>query len=85
MAAIGDGTIDVVFTSNFFEHMPDKRALLRTLDECRRVLRPGGRLLVLMPNLRYVGAALLGLLRPPPAADPPQPGRGPRAGRLHGA
>ncbi|MEV4533068.1 class I SAM-dependent methyltransferase [Asanoa sp. NPDC049518] len=55
MAAIGDGSVDVVFTSNFFEHMPDKRALLSTLAECRRVLRPGGRLLVLMPNLRFVG------------------------------
>jgi SAM-dependent methyltransferase len=55
LAPLADNTIDVVFTSNFFEHLPDKRALLRTLDECRRVLRPGGRLLVLMPNLRYVG------------------------------
>jgi SAM-dependent methyltransferase len=56
MAAIESGSIDVVFTSNFFEHLPDKRALLRTLEECHRVLRPGGRLVVLMPNLRYVGA-----------------------------
>lgn len=53
--AIDDHTVDVVFTSNFFEHLPDKRALLRTLAESRRILRPGGRLLVLMPNLRYVG------------------------------
>ncbi|HEV7707061.1 MAG TPA: methyltransferase domain-containing protein [Asanoa sp.] len=52
---IDDGTVDVVFTSNFFEHLPDKRALLRTLGETRRILRPGGRLLVLMPNLRFVG------------------------------
>ncbi|MEV4621907.1 methyltransferase domain-containing protein [Asanoa sp. NPDC049573] len=55
IAAIDDGTADVVFTSNFFEHLPDKRALLRTLGETRRILRPGGRLLVLMPNLRFVG------------------------------
>ncbi|MFC6018124.1 class I SAM-dependent methyltransferase [Plantactinospora solaniradicis] len=48
-------SIDTIFTSNFFEHLPDKRALLRTLAECHRVLRPGGQLLVLMPNLRYVG------------------------------
>jgi SAM-dependent methyltransferase len=54
MAAIGTHTVDTVFTSNFFEHLPDKRALVRTLQECHRVLRPGGRLLVLMPNLRYV-------------------------------
>ncbi|MEV4759863.1 class I SAM-dependent methyltransferase [Micromonospora sp. NPDC049559] len=55
MAPVASGTVDVVFTSNFFEHLPDKRTLLRTLRECHRVLRPGGRLLVLMPNLRYVG------------------------------
>lgn len=55
MPQIASDSIDVVFTSNFFEHLPDKRALLRTLEECHRVLRPGGRLLVLMPNLRYVG------------------------------
>jgi ubiquinone/menaquinone biosynthesis C-methylase UbiE len=56
MTEIGDATIDVVFTSNFFEHLPDKRALLDTMTECHRVLKPGGKMLVLMPNLRYVGA-----------------------------
>jgi SAM-dependent methyltransferase len=55
MAEVHDSTVDVVFTSNFFEHLPDKRALLDTLAECGRLLRTGGRLLVLMPNLRYVG------------------------------
>jgi SAM-dependent methyltransferase len=54
LSPIADATVDVVFTSNFFEHLPDKRTLIRTLDECSRVLKPGGRLLVLMPNLRYL-------------------------------
>jgi SAM-dependent methyltransferase len=54
MTDIGDESVDVVFTSNFFEHLPTKAALLATLAECRRVLRPEGRILVLMPNLRYV-------------------------------
>ena len=54
MADIATDSVDVVFTSNFFEHLPTKTALFATLAECRRVLRPGGRLLVLMPNLRYV-------------------------------
>lgn len=56
MPQVKSGSVDVVFTSNFFEHLPDKRALMRTLAECHRVLRPSGRLLVLMPNLRYAGA-----------------------------
>src|SRR5262249_10270216 len=50
-------SVDVVFCSNFFEHLPDKRTFLATLAEIRRVLRPGGRLLVLQPNIRFVGAA----------------------------
>ncbi|CAN5127521.1 hypothetical protein BH18ACT4_BH18ACT4_13010 [soil metagenome] len=56
MAPVATGSVDVVFTSNFFEHLPSKRALLDTLTECRRVLRAGGRLIVLMPNIRYCAA-----------------------------
>jgi SAM-dependent methyltransferase len=56
MTEVDSDSVDVVFTSNFFEHLPDKRALLDTLSECGRVLRPAGRLLILMPNLRYVGS-----------------------------
>ena len=57
MRALGDGAVDVVFASNFFEHLPTKSDLLRTLAEVRRVLRPGGRLLILQPNIRYAGGA----------------------------
>ncbi len=49
-----DGSLDVIFTSNFFEHLPDKPALGRTLDECRRCLKGGGRLLSLGPNIKYL-------------------------------
>jgi SAM-dependent methyltransferase len=45
--------VDVVFCSNFFEHMPDKAMLLATLRAVHGVLRPGGRLLILQPNIRY--------------------------------
>ncbi|MBS2966671.1 class I SAM-dependent methyltransferase, partial [Actinocrinis puniceicyclus] len=54
LSPIASASVDVVFSSNFFEHLPDKRTLLRTLEECARVLVPGGRLLVLMPNLRFL-------------------------------
>ncbi len=54
LAPIADGEIDVVFTSNFLEHVADKDALLATLHECSRVLRPNGWMLVLMPNVRYL-------------------------------
>jgi SAM-dependent methyltransferase len=47
----------VAFASNFFEHLPSKKDILMTLAEVRRVLRPGGRFLILQPNIRYVGEA----------------------------
>lgn len=45
--------VDVIFSSNFFEHMATKEMLLETLREARRVLRPTGRILILQPNIRY--------------------------------
>ena len=50
-----DASVDVVFASNFLEHLPSKQELIKTLQEIRRVLRSGGRLLVLQPNIRYLG------------------------------
>lgn len=50
-------SVDIVFCSNFFEHLPDTATFLATLTEIRAVLRPGGRLLALQPNIRYVGGA----------------------------
>ena len=49
-----DSSLDVVFTSNFFEHLPDKIALGKTLDEIRRCLKPGGLLLALGPNIKHL-------------------------------
>lgn len=52
---IADATVDVVFCSNFLEHLPDKEAVLQTLRECRRILREGGTAIFLQPNIRYLG------------------------------
>jgi SAM-dependent methyltransferase len=52
-----ENSLDLVFSSNFFEHLPDEQSLLRTLQEAYRCLRPGGRLIALGPNMTYVGDA----------------------------
>jgi ubiquinone/menaquinone biosynthesis C-methylase UbiE len=52
MTAVPDDSVDVAFVSNFFEHV-DRATILGTLVEARRVLRPGGRLLTLQPNIRF--------------------------------
>jgi len=57
LGAFQSGSLDVVFASNFFEHLPTKNDLLVTLAEVQRVLRPGGKLLVLQPNIRLSGGA----------------------------
>lgn len=50
--AMPNDSLDVVFTSNFFEHLPDKRALSRTLYQAHRCLRRGGKLIAMGPNVR---------------------------------
>ena len=50
---IATDVADVVFTSNFFEHLPSKEDLQRCLLEAHRVLRPGGRLIAMGPNIRF--------------------------------
>jgi len=50
-------SLDVVFTSNFFEHLPDKASLRATLQEAQRCLAPGGILIAMGPNIRYLSGA----------------------------
>jgi SAM-dependent methyltransferase len=52
-----EAALDTVFTSNFFEHLPDKKALEQTVENAWRCLKPGGRLIALGPNIRHTGTA----------------------------
>ncbi len=45
--------LDAVFTSNFFEHLPTKSALIDTLRQAQSALRPGGLLICMGPNIKY--------------------------------
>ncbi len=46
-------SINVVFSSNFFEHLPSKEDFAGCLAEAHRVLRPHGLLIALGPNIRF--------------------------------
>jgi len=51
--AVEPASVDVVFTSNFLEHLPAKKNLTHCLQEASRILRPGGRFIALGPNIRF--------------------------------
>lgn len=51
--ALPKATLDVAFASNFFEHLPSKEVLFEVLAEIRRVLKGGGKLLIIQPNIKY--------------------------------
>jgi len=54
---LADHSLDVVFTSNFFEHLPDKPTLTATLTQAHRCLKPGGRLIAMGPNIKDLPGA----------------------------
>jgi SAM-dependent methyltransferase len=54
LSFLGPAEVDAVFTSNFLEHLPSKAVVTRVLCEVYRVLRPGGRLILMGPNIRYL-------------------------------
>jgi SAM-dependent methyltransferase len=53
LSMIANASIDVCFSSNFFEHLPSKDAMDEVLLGALRVLRPGGLYIVMQPNIRY--------------------------------
>jgi 2-polyprenyl-3-methyl-5-hydroxy-6-metoxy-1,4-benzoquinol methylase len=51
------GRFDRVFMSNYLEHLPSSEAVVRQLQVAAKLLKPGGQVLVLQPNIRLVGGA----------------------------
>jgi len=56
VAAIGDNAVDLVFASNFLEHLRTKEECDAVFAEVRRMLKPGGRFVIMGPNIRYLAA-----------------------------
>lgn len=56
MPSINDASVNVVFISNFLEHCKNKEEVLGVLKEVHRVLKKGGSLMILQPNIRFLAA-----------------------------
>jgi predicted SAM-dependent methyltransferase len=46
----GDGTVERILIEHYFEHCEPRREVPRLLAECRRVLREGGTLRIIVPD-----------------------------------
>ena len=55
--AVPERHFDVAFMSNYLEHLPSAEAVVAQMRQVHRVLKPMGRMIVLQPNIRYVGGA----------------------------
>ncbi len=53
MPFLESGSLDAVFLSNILEHLADKAQVMNVMREIQRVLKVGGRMVILMPNIRY--------------------------------
>lgn len=51
---IANDSIDVIFISNLLEHFDSKEEIIRTLKESRRILKSGGIIMMLQPNIRFL-------------------------------
>lgn len=52
LSMLPESSIDIVFCSNFFEHLT-KPDIVTTIQQIWRVLKKGGQFLILQPNIRY--------------------------------
>jgi len=50
---IKDCSVDVIISADLFEHLYRDQSL-RTLDDCRRILRPGGKLVIWTPHRGHI-------------------------------
>ena len=52
-----EASVDVVFMSNYLEHLASADEVIAQLKVVTQVLKPGGRVIVLQPNIRLTGGS----------------------------
>ncbi|TMD75391.1 MAG: class I SAM-dependent methyltransferase, partial [Chloroflexi bacterium] len=52
-----NNNFDLAFFSNYLEHLPSNEAVLEQLRVTFALLKAGGRVLILQPNIRLIGGA----------------------------
>ncbi|MBI4854900.1 MAG: methyltransferase domain-containing protein [Acidobacteria bacterium] len=51
---ISKSYLDVIFTSNFLEHLPDKEKIEKTIEQAYESLKSGGIIICLGPNIKFL-------------------------------
>lgn len=51
---LSNNSVDKVFISNFLEHLNNTDEVLMVLQESYRILKSGGKIMILQPNIYYV-------------------------------
>jgi SAM-dependent methyltransferase len=54
---VSAASVDVVFMSNYLEHLASADEVVAQLKVVTQVLKPGGRVIVLQPNIRLTGGS----------------------------
>ncbi len=57
LGVLPPGGFDGIFMSNYLEHLPSSDAVIEQLQVCAGLLRSGGRVVILQPNIRLTGPA----------------------------
>jgi len=52
-----NGKMDIVFMSNFLEHLSSKEEIIKTLERCYELLKKDGKVLIMQPNIDLVHEA----------------------------
>lgn len=53
--SLAENSVDVAFMNNFLEHLESKQDIYEVLKETKRIIKPGGKLMILQPNIKYCG------------------------------